>query len=515
MPADSRLPLESLVLLAPVPRFAFDEWTWAGLGLAGLLGAVWWHLAGATLPDPAARRRARLLTTGLAGCIAAAFATSDLVTYLLALESVGLMMALLIATWCPRTAVLYFTVQMGGVAFVLVGAAAGHFAGNATASGMGAACMLLGMGIKTGMIGAHRWLPAVYAQVPLRVGALPSTLAMCVPFVGLVRFIDAPPPIAAWLGLATVAFGSVQAIRASDPRSWAAYAAMSWSGSLMLAWGGLPAATGTRVILWLIGAHACAKTAFLALLAIKENGGRQTAIQTGATGESPDPAPLPDWRRLGSGLVAGLSSSGGLLALAALASMAGLPPTVESGAKQRLVEGLADHASVHLFAWAGILSVGYALRGGLLLGGGTDPATRSPGQLPWSLTVLLLAGIFGWDQWLDLGPWWSDLNSMGCPRLASWEKATVAIPAGLLLAIGIWYFQNQGTDPIDRTADVTGRPPETPVSQGATGPTGSNGVDVPGRWLGEAAAVVGAAHVGHFRQQLMAALAAGLLILWW
>ena len=478
--------IETFARLVSVPQFRLDEWAWAGLGLAMVIGAVWWHLAAASWPKSTERRRGRLLTTLLACCIAASFATPDLVTYLLALEGVGLVMLFLIGTWCPATAAIYFTAQMFGLAFFLVGAADAHFAGGGVTFGPGTSFLLLGLAVKAGMIGGHLWIPVVYSRVPVLFGALPSTLALCVPIVGLVRFVESPPPIVVWVGLATALYGAIRAMQSTDLRLWSAYAAISWTGGMVLAWSGCPSTMGAQAVLLIIGAHACAKTAMLAVLAAADRQ-RENSPQTIA---GPDPLPSDDaqtivWRSLQKAIVGCFSKSGGLLSLAAFTSIAGLPPSVEFMAKQQVTEGFSGSAGLYLFGWAGALSVGYALRGLWFL----RQNSVTPVDLPRPLALSLIAFIFAGDQWLRLGSWWLEFPTMAVSRLQGCDKAIVALTIGPLIVMLL-----------SRLGNATASRPRAIITAIAV-------------WTQRSADFFGEAHLGRFRLHLMIALATGLAFL--
>ena len=191
-------------------------------GLGSVYGLGYWSRA--ERPRSAARLRFffALMTVGLALVVTAAHT----ILFLLAWELMALSAFFLVATEddqaeVRRAAWVYLVATHAGTAclfaaFALLRAGTGSFELRklALSPSVSVAFLLVvvGFGMKAGIVPLHFWLPAAHANAPSHVSALMSGVMLKAGIYGILRFtslVDVPP---LWWGLLVAGLGSVSAV---------------------------------------------------------------------------------------------------------------------------------------------------------------------------------------------------------------------------------------------------------------------------------------------------------------
>ena len=189
--------------------------------------------------------------------------------------------------------------------------------------GLMMALVVVGFGLKIGLVPLHGWMPVSYAAGPLVATAVLSGATSKAGIIGLIRFLplDAAMPPAGGLilaaGLFSAFFGAVLGLTQSNPRSVLAYSSISQLGQMTAALGagvaaGMPGA-GAAVACYAVY-HVLAKGGLFLMLGARREGGE-----------------LADWKFLVAGAAAlgfaGLPLTGGALGKLAVKEITGSDAT--------------------------------------------------------------------------------------------------------------------------------------------------------------------------------------------
>lgn len=181
------------------------------------------------------------------------------------------------------------------------------------------ALVVIGFGLKIGLVPLHGWMPMSYAAGPLAATAVLSGATSKAGIIGLIRFLphDSAMPVAGGLivaaGLVSALWGAVLGLTQSNPRSVLAYSSVSQLGQMAAVLGaGLAAAVpgaGT-VVAFYAAYHVLVKGGLFLMLGAREDG-----------------RALPTWQLAFAGFLAlgfaGLPLSGGALGKLAFKDVAG------------------------------------------------------------------------------------------------------------------------------------------------------------------------------------------------
>ena len=185
------------------------------------------------------------------------------IVFLIAWELMSISSYLMIATTdnsaeTLRAGFLYFLMTHMGALFLFVGfAVMVHGADAISFSAMRAAhlsplyativfiCILIGFGVKTGMLPFHLWAPEAYATVSSPIAALMSGVMLKMGIYGLIRFVfdllNAPHQL--WglviliLGTSTAFYGVVMSAMQTDMKRLLAYSSIENGGIISAAIG--------------------------------------------------------------------------------------------------------------------------------------------------------------------------------------------------------------------------------------------------------------------------------------
>lgn len=263
-------------------RLALDQPGAILLGAAGLLWVAGGAYAAAWLRDDPRRGRIAvwwLLT--LAGSLGV-FMAADLVGFYLLFSLVSL------AAWglvvegrspdAPRVGMVYVAMAVFGEALLLFAfvmlaeATAGEslLIRDAVAALPGAprcdtimALLVLGFGVKLGMVPFQFWMPLTYRTAPIPAAAVLSGAAVKAGVIGLIRFLPLGTALPGWgeammaLGFASAFLGAIAGLRQSDPRSVLAFSSISQMGVVTAVFG-MGVGAGMPGVAWaaaLYGAH--------------------------------------------------------------------------------------------------------------------------------------------------------------------------------------------------------------------------------------------------------------------
>lgn len=292
--ARGRARLPGLLVYAPLPGLAaallaqgqpplviYADWLRLTLSLdapgALLLGvaALLWSAAGAYArvylgQEQNAARFAGWWLLTLAGSLGV-FVAGDLVTFYFSFALVSLAAFWLVvhdATERARHAgVIYLMLAVLGEVFLLFAFAllAVNIPGQSLAISDAVAALpgspvrditilllLLGFGLKAGLVPLHVWLPLAHPAAPMPASAVLSGVIIKAGIIGLIRFLPFDGSIATWgevlgsLGFITAFYGVALGITQSNPKTILAYSSVSQMGVVMAALGfGLAAGDAT------------------------------------------------------------------------------------------------------------------------------------------------------------------------------------------------------------------------------------------------------------------------------
>ncbi|MCV0370155.1 proton-conducting transporter membrane subunit [Filomicrobium sp.] len=137
------------------------------------------------------------------------------------------------------------------------------------------AFLVLGFGIKIGLVPFHVWMPLTYASASIPVAAVLSGATVKAGVIGLIRFLPFGVPLPGWgetltaLGFVSAFYGVLIGITQTNPRTILAYSSVSQMG-LIAAVLGMGLATGNSIT--------PAAAAFYAMFHILAKGGLFLAI---------------------------------------------------------------------------------------------------------------------------------------------------------------------------------------------------------------------------------------------
>ncbi len=271
--------LAAALLAADAPPLVFHaDWLRLSLGLdapgALLLGvaALLWSAAGAYAGAylPGGTRFAGWWLLTLAGSLGV-FIAGDLVTFYFAFALVSLAAYGLVVQDATRRArragAVYLALAVLGEIFLLFAFAllAVNIPGPSLAISDAVAALpaspardvtilllLLGFGLKAGLVPLHVWLPLAHPAAPMPASAVLSGAIIKAGIIGLIRFLPMEGGIAAWgealgvLGFVTAFYGVALGITQRNPKTILAYSSVSQMGVVMAAMGfGLAAGDAT------------------------------------------------------------------------------------------------------------------------------------------------------------------------------------------------------------------------------------------------------------------------------
>lgn len=279
-PIDLRIPLPG-----PYgPSFQADALT----ALFVLLASFLWFVVSIYAPDYMKREggsgRFTLCTLLTLSAVLGVFLAGDLLTLLLCFELMTIASFFWVIHRGDREAIgagyyyLFFSIVGGlflALGIVLLSVATGGLPtfGNSpvtplypTMFAWSVAFLLIGFGIKAGMVPVHLWLPRAHAVAPTPASALLSGLLIKVGAYGLIRVgafagwgrplgdgIGWLGPVLAFLGVGTMLVGVGAALLQSDAKRLLAYSSVSQMGYILLGLG-LGLGLGTAGELGLLGA---------------------------------------------------------------------------------------------------------------------------------------------------------------------------------------------------------------------------------------------------------------------
>lgn len=281
------------------------------------------------------------------------------------------------------------------------------------------AFLVVGFGMKAGLVPLHVWLPLAHPAAPMPASAVLSGAIIKAGIIGLIRFLPMEATPAGWgqalavVGFVTAFWGVAIGITQRNPKTVLAYSSISQMGVVVAAIGmGLAEGIGTTPVSAAFYAvhHVLAKGAlFLAVGVAAVSGGRARWLVLG-------PAVL---LALGFG---GMPLTGGWLAKEAV--------------KPELGEGLVGTLSALSAVGSTLLMLHFARR--LAAGLADDAAARPPAGmvLPW-LAMAAAAVILPWLLFAPAaGGTWAAVLAPTALAKASWPV--------LLGAVALWPLARWG-----------------------------------------------------------------------
>jgi multicomponent Na+:H+ antiporter subunit A len=464
---DLRARLPSLLVFAPVPallaallasgdtlalpqallsiRLALDVPSAMLLGVAALLWIAGGQYAAAWLRGrPGGNRFVVWWLLTLTGSLGV-FMAADLVSFYLLFSLVSLAAYGLIAddgsARSQRAALIYVGLAVLGEAFLLMAFVllAQDAAGNTllirdvvaalpTSHARDAimALLMLGFGVKIGLVPLHVWMPLSYRAAPIPAAAVMSGAAVKAGIIGLIRFLPLGAASPGWGGALVVAgllgayYGVGVGVTQSNPKTVLAYSSVSQMGLLAAVFGmGLAAGDpGVALVAAFYAAHhiLVKGTLFLSVGIIQASGRRRlwlllvpTAILALSLAGLPFTggalAKIAVKTPLGSGLIgalATLSAAGSTLLMVHFLRRVirtAIRPGGDIAAARFVLPWLAATVAAVAVPWAlyvvlGIGSVAYAL----------SPAALWGATWPIALGLALAAALARWETRLPQVP---------------------------------------------------------------------------------------------------------------
>ena len=271
------------------------------LGTTALLWAAAGSYAGATLRGAA--REGRFAVWWLMTLVGnlGVFIAADLVTFYLfftlsSLAAYGLVVHDDTST-ARRAAAVYIGLAVLGealllIAFVLLAAAipdGSLLITDAMAALPGSpwrdaalAFLILGFGLKIGLVPLHVWMPLTYSAAPIPAAAVLSGAAVKVGVIGLIRFMPFAAALPGWgealaaIGLISTFYGVAIGLTQNNPKTVLAYSSVSQMGLLATVLG-MGLAAGDP--------HAAIAAAFYAMHHVLVKGGLFLAVGVAAMGD--------------------------------------------------------------------------------------------------------------------------------------------------------------------------------------------------------------------------------------
>jgi multicomponent Na+:H+ antiporter subunit A len=449
--------MPTLLAVAPVPALAAALLTPAGatlvlpeppfrvtlaldvpgamlLGVAGLL----WIVAGAYASthlrgDPNAGRFAEWWLLTLTGSLGV-FIAADLVSFYLTYSVVSLAAyGLIVHAGTPggrRAGIIYVALAVLGEAFLLMAfvfmasATPDHslLIRDAVAALPGSpwrdtvlALLILGFGLKIGLVPLHVWMPLAYTAAPIPAAAVLSGAAVKAGVIGFIRFLPLGAAMPEWgealaaAGLFSAFYGVLVGITQENPKTVLAYSSVSQMGLLAAALG-IGLATGD--------AGAALGVSFSAAHHILVKGGLFLALGAAAT------AGPRLWQVLIPAAVLALSLGGLPLTGGALAKLA---------VKVQLGDGVVGTLATLSAAGSTLLMLHFLRR--LLETAPRDFGAPPPAGYMWPWLIMAFAAV--------AVPWALYLTAEGGTLLQALAPGTLyaalwPVLLGGVLAVGLW-----------------------------------------------------------------------------
>ena len=430
-------------LVLPEPpfrmRLALDVPGAMLLGVAAFLWIVAGRYASAYLRgDPNAGRFAEWWLLTLTGNLGV-FIAADLVTFYLTYSVVSLAAyGLIVHDGTPgsrRAGITYVALAVLGEAFLLM---AFVFMAAATPDGIlsirdavaalpaspwretALALLILGFGLKIGLVPLHVWMPLAYTAAPIPGAAVLSGAAVKAGVIGFIRFLPLGVAMPQWgetlaaAGIFSAFYGVLVGITQENPKTVLAYSSVSQMGLLAAALG-MGLATGD--------ASAALGVSFSATYHILVKGGLFLAIGVAATaGPRLWPVLIPAAvLALGFG---GLPLTGGALAKLAV--------------KAQLGEGVVGTLATLSAAGSTLLMLHFLRRLIQTAPQGSEAVPRGGFGWPWLIMAFAAVAV----------PWGLYSTAGGGPVLEAFALATLwaalwPVLIGIVLAAGLWRWEHR------------------------------------------------------------------------
>ena len=430
-------------LVLPEPpfrmRLALDVPGAMLLGVAAFLWIVAGRYASAYLRgDPNAGRFAEWWLLTLTGNLGV-FIAADLVTFYLTYSVVSLAAyGLIVHDGTPgsrRAGITYVALAVLGEAFLLM---AFVFMAAATPDGIlsirdavaalpaspwretALALLILGFGLKIGLVPLHVWMPLAYTAAPIPGAAVLSGAAVKAGVIGFIRFLPLGVAMPQWgetlaaAGIFSAFYGVLVGITQENPKTVLAYSSVSQMGLLAAALG-MGLATGD--------ASAALGVSFSATYHILVKGGLFLAIGVAATaGPRLWPVLIPAAvLALGFG---GLPLTGGALAKLAV--------------KAQLGEGVVGTLATLSAAGSTLLMLHFLRRLIQTAPQGSEAVPRGGFGWPWLIMAFAAVAV----------PWGLFSTAGGGPVLEAFALATLwaalwPVLIGIVLAAGLWRWEHR------------------------------------------------------------------------
>jgi formate hydrogenlyase subunit 3/multisubunit Na+/H+ antiporter MnhD subunit len=278
------------------------------------------------------------------------------------------------------------------------------------------AFLILGFGVKIGLVPLHVWMPLTYSAAPIPAAAVLSGAAVKAGVIGLIRFLPFEAASAGWgealaaIGLFAVFYGVLIGITQANPKTVLAYSSVSQMGLIATVLGTGLAAGDTSVP---------RAAAFYAVYHVLAKGGLFLALGIGEPGKS-----RKLWLVLLPAAVLALGLGGLPLTGGALAKLA---------IKAPLGDGVVGVLAILSAMGSTLLMIHFLRRLALVAAQDSQVPTTAGIVLPWlaiaAASVALLWALYGQ---IGLGPL-RDALAVKEIWAALWP-----VLVGALLAAGLW-----------------------------------------------------------------------------
>lgn len=275
--------------------------------------------------------------------------------------------------------------------------------------------LLIGFGVKAGLLGVHMWLPLAHPVAPTPASAVLSGAMIKAGLLGWLQFLPLATPLPDWtfalavLGLAAAFFGVVAGLLQSDAKAMLAYSSISQMGLMVIAMaiglGRTEEPAVSQVVAFYAAHHGLAKAALflgVAVVAATAYGSRQrhtVLIALSLPAAALVGVPWTSGAVAKALLEAQLAGPDGLIWVKAGLTAASVGT---GGLMIRLLMRLARSEPAHqrpgrwpIVAW-GFLTAASALAAWWLLSPWAFALTVAPPPALAALTPLAVAGVLAW-----------------------------------------------------------------------------------------------------------------------
>jgi len=167
--------------------------------------------------------------------------TTNWLIFMIGWEMVTLTTSLLLAWDDKNIAWEYFVIQFIGGSFLILTVLTAYTNGYKTIGAVDEFWLqlmfIIGLGVKSAVVGFHSWVPYVYKQASTSFSAISSELVAKLGYITLLRIITEGNRVLLYLGMIMIYYGGIKALEEKNYKLVLAYSSISQFGFITLAIG--------------------------------------------------------------------------------------------------------------------------------------------------------------------------------------------------------------------------------------------------------------------------------------